>query len=73
MPRFLPNPEANWGPKPKHGKMIKPREQAQHKGPTQAAAAAADGQAAEQAQQGDGQDEAEAMSRQQGEAEAEPM
>ena len=21
--RFLPNPEANWGPKPKHGRFVK--------------------------------------------------
>ncbi len=30
--RFLPNPEANWGPKAKHGRQLKPQQQGGGKG-----------------------------------------
>lgn len=29
MARYLPNPEANWGPKPKHGRPLKPKDGAE--------------------------------------------
>ena len=43
--RFLPNPEANWGPKPKHGRPLKPRPGAGGEA-AEAAEPAAAGQAA---------------------------
>lgn len=54
--RFLPNPEANWGPKPRHGRPVKPSQQQQQQQQRrqqqeQRAEAAAATAAAEQQQQ----------------------